>query len=613
MIDVELRDALAVATAAAVEAGALLRAELHRPGGPRGSGGHAPADEEAEKLIRDRLVAAFPSWGYLGEETGRGGAAGATKLWVVDPNDGTADYLKCRRGSAVSIAALRAGRPVIGVVYAFAHPDDDGDLITWAEREPIRRNGVAVATGLTALPFTRDSIVLVSSAADPYWQGNAACVAPARFRSMPSIAYRLALVAVGEADAAVSLNGPCHWDFAAGHALIRAAGGELVDERGRPVTYGPDGTAHVTHCFGGAPAALGVLAKASWSMVARIKDPWSPTRPARRIPDPRRLARAQGCLLGQLCGDALGQLVEFRSPGDIAREYPEGVRELKDGGTWNTIAGQPTDDSELALSLARALVRESRFDADATLGAYVDWFRSRPFDIGGTTRAALAAAARARDGERVAAARAAARHESQANGSLMRVSPLGIFGAERPAEVSDWARADSGLTHPNPVCQAACAAYVAAITSAIGQGADAHQAHQAGLRAGATNQPGAVEVRAALERAAVERPESYTRNEGWVLIALQNAFYQLLHAPSFEEALVDTLGQGGDTDTNGAIAGALLGAVLGREAIPPRWRRTVLSCRPIAAASARQPRPIQFWPVDAMELAEALLAAGGGR
>jgi hypothetical protein len=189
---------------------------------------------------------------------------------------------------------------------------------------------------------------------------------------------------------------------------------------------------------------------------------------------------------------------------------------------------------------------------------------------------------------------------------------LGIFGAGWPAEVSDWARADSGLTHPNPVCQEACAAYVAAIASAIGHGADAHQAHQAALRAVATNQPGAVEARAALERAAVERPESYTRNEGWVLIALQNAFYQLLHAPSFEEALVDTVGQGGDTDTNGAIAGALLGAVLGREAIPPRWRRAVLSCRPIAAVGAHQPRPIQFWPVDAMELAEALLAAGGG-
>ncbi len=253
-----------------------------------------------------------------------------------------------------------------------------------------------------------------------------------------------------------------------------------------------------------------------------------------------------------------------------------------------------------------------RFDAAAVLGTYADWYRSHPFDIGRTTSAALGAAARAAAADRIAAARAAANHGSQANGSLMRISPLGIFGAARPEDAAAWARADSALTHPNAVCQEACGAFVAAIATAIGQGADASQAHEAALRAVAGDRPGATEVRATLERAAERRPESYTENEGWVLVALQNAFYQLLHAPSFEEALVDTVGQGGDTDTNGAIAGALLGAVLGREAIPPRWRQAVLTCRPIPAVGARQPRPIQFWPVDAMELAEALLAAGSG-
>jgi len=67
------------------------------------------------------------------------------------------------------------------------------------------------------------------------------------------------------------------------------------------------------------------------------------------------LARARGCLLGQLAGDALGSLVEFQSPEEIHRSYPAGVRKLADGGTWNTIAGQPTDDSEMALLLARML------------------------------------------------------------------------------------------------------------------------------------------------------------------------------------------------------------------------------------------------------------------
>ena len=51
------------------------------------------------------------------------------------------------------------------------------------------------------------------------------------------------------------------------------------------------------------------------------------------------LARAQGCLLGQLTGDALGSLVEFKTRGEFRREYPDGVRELSSGETWNTIAG----------------------------------------------------------------------------------------------------------------------------------------------------------------------------------------------------------------------------------------------------------------------------------
>jgi len=91
--------------------------------------------------------------------------------------------------------------------------------------------------------------------------------------------------------------------------------------------------------------------------------------------------RAQGCLLGQLAGDALGRLVEFQSAEQILQSYPDGVRELADGGTWNTIAGQPADDSELALLLAE----KGTYDQDAALKAYQYWLDSGPFDSGMTT------------------------------------------------------------------------------------------------------------------------------------------------------------------------------------------------------------------------------------
>src|SRR5262249_34455649 len=64
-----------------------------------------------------------------------------------------------------------------------------------------------------------------------------------------------ARVAAGDGVAAVSLAAPGGWDYAAGHALLRAAGGVLIDQDGKEVTYTPDGRSATTWCFGGAPAA----------------------------------------------------------------------------------------------------------------------------------------------------------------------------------------------------------------------------------------------------------------------------------------------------------------------------------------------------------------------
>ncbi len=312
------------------------------------------------------------------------------------------------------------------------------------------------------------------------------------------------------------------------------------------------------------------------------------------LPDPGRLDRAQGCLLGQLAGDSLGSLVEFRSPESIAREYPAGVRALRSGvGTWNLLAGQPTDDSELALMLARSLVHRRAFDPAAVFQAYVYWYHSRPFDIGMTTAKALGSQT--------------TNPYSQANGSLMRISPLGIFGAGRPERAAEWARQDSNLTHPHAVCQDACAVFVTAVARAIQDGCDARACWEAALASAHEDA-----VRAVLLVAPHAPPEVYDDGrQGWVLIALQNAFYQALHAPNVEEGLVDTVMRGGDTDTNGAIVGALLGAIHGRKGIPERWQRDVLACRPESGkVECKHPRPPAFWPADALELAEDLLQAG---
>lgn len=599
----DLHRALSVATDLAIRAGALIREDFHRPGGPRGGGDHADVDDEVEALIRAGLEAAFPAWAYLGEETGRGGPATAPARWLVDPNDGTRFFLRGYRGSAVSIALVSEGRPVLGVVYSPTAPDGDGDLFTWAEGLPFTRNGRALAGASLPERLTGESVVLVSQAADRSPRANQECAAPARIMPSLSIAYRLALVAAGDAAAATSLNGPGDWDFAGGHALLLAAGGDLVNEAGTPLRYHGHRTLS-RHCFGGHPDVVADLYQREWSRVLRAAtaDPLSALlpnampRPGRAVADAGLLRRAQGCLLGQVAGDALGSLVEFRSGADIRRQYPDGVRDMVDGGAFNTIAGQPTDDSEMALALARALLRDGRPSADAARAAYQAWRDTGPFDIGNTTAAGLAGRPN---------------HASQANGSLMRISPLGVWGHALPDDVlAEHARADSRITHPHPVCGDACAAFTVAIAHAIRTGAGPRAAYDAALgwarRAGAE-----AAVVDALVAAAGRPPADFMTNMGWVITALQNAFYQLLHAASLEEGIVATVMAGGDTDTTAAIAGALLGAVYSRPAIPARWQRAVLTCRPIdGLPGVRRPRARPFWPVDLLELAEGLLLAG---
>jgi len=617
----DYRQALDIAIEAAHAAGSLLREEFHREGGPRGEPGKAPADADAEALIRERLLSNFPHWHYRGEETGDSpGDPAETHRWLVDPNDGTTSFQRGRRGPAVSIGLVREGIPVLGVVFAYAAPDDSGDLFAWAEGcGPLMRNGKAVHREAWPESLGAEDIVLLSQGADRRAARNAAAVAPARFHAVPSIAYRLALVAAGEGAAAVSLNSPGDWDYAAGHALLRGSGSVILDQTGAPVRYPMKDRGQVKFCFGGGPRVAAELAQRNWSGVlnspldAKATFDFARLAPGRCIADAGVLARAHGCLLGQLAGDALGSEVEFQSSDAIARAHPHGFTKLSGGGHWRTIAGQPTDDSELALILARSIVQGGGFEAERAAQFYRFWYRSAPFDCGEATRAALSAISPddVFHGRAASVARAAANKTSQANGSLMRVSPLGIFGHARPpAAAAEAACADSAITHPHPVCQDACAVYVVAIAHAISSGAEPRSVYEFTRKWAKANRADEL-VQRGLEDAETRAPADFQSKMGHVVVALQNAFHQLLSAPTFSEGVVRTVMNGGDTDTNAAIAGGLLGAVHGREAVPVQWRRAVLSCRPLEHMDGVvHPRPSPFWPVDAMELAELLLLAG---
>ena len=190
------------------EASTMLVEESRRPAGPRGAGDKAEIDVEIERYLADRLTTLLPAR-FVGEETPARPGDGSPFCWLVDPHDGTWAWLEGVRGSAVSVALLRDGVPVLGVICAPMSPDRGRDLIAWAEGLPhLLRNGKEVKVDLTRAAVKAGSIVFLNHRAAMTPVASGAAVAPARFVSLPSIAYRLARVAAGDGVAAVSLNAP---------------------------------------------------------------------------------------------------------------------------------------------------------------------------------------------------------------------------------------------------------------------------------------------------------------------------------------------------------------------------------------------------------------------
>ena len=320
---------------------------------------------------------------------------------------------------------------------------------------------------------------------------------------------------------------------------------------------------------------------------------------------------ALGCLLGACIGDAAGGTLEFQrlpAPDDVER-----AMSMSGGGFFRLAPGQITDDGELALSLADALSRSSSFDIEAIARAYARWADSGPFDIGTTTRLSLASFRDPRGraiSEEVgcsAAMKAAASQNcgrSKANGSLMRIAPLAVWGHRLPDdELARCAIEDSLLSHPNESCCLAVASYSIAAASLLRNPGGRGEAFARAITWAEKNAND--EVRQWLRAAGDRAPVDFLSHIGFVKIAFVNAFQHLVQESSYEKTVRETLRQGGDTDTNACIAGALVGAATGASSIPTPMKAAVLGC------DTRQgrPRPEYLHGRRVPELTKALLTA----
>lgn len=308
-------------------AGERLRAELHRPGGPRGRGDQAEIDGEIELFLREAVAQIAPLDGVRGEEhpqLDRAPQAGAG-LWLIDPNDGTGPFLRRQRGASVSIARLVAGEPQLGVVYSYAWPDDHGTLLSWAQGAgPVLRDGVPVTEG------GGPAIWWLSNRAEAHAASISQVLAQVdpqlRFMPGPGIAFRLAQVAAGAGQLAVSLFAPRDFDIAGGHALLRGRGFAAHGVEGQPLrAYDMRQPSRLSALFAGQPQALAQMVGLRWGdlqgLVPEASDEFGPLAPggAALCAEVQRLQRAQGAWLGLLIGAAAGSGVEGR-PNRAARQ-----------------------------------------------------------------------------------------------------------------------------------------------------------------------------------------------------------------------------------------------------------------------------------------------------
>lgn len=271
-----------------------------------------------------------------------------------------------------------------------------------------------------------------------------------------------------------------------------------------------------------------------------------------------------GVLLGLACGDALGEPIEGWSPDRIAAEH--GV--LTEFVRGRVPPGGLTDDTEQALRLARSLVECNGFDPDDVSRRFVEWFESGAVGIGGMTRRVLTRIAGGDHWERASRDvwEASPEGRNAGNGSVMRCAPIAVAYAHVPDELAAVSRTSSRLTHYDPRCVHGCAVLNRTIAGCL---SDDPRPLDAALSSLSDDAPD--ELVAALEPVPDDVDPDALSPTGYVVDTLQAALYHALTAPSAERAIVNAVNTGGDTDTIGAVAGAVAGARFGAEGLPDRW------------------------------------------
>ena len=199
------------------------------------------ADHRAEEILRTELLKARPGYGFVGEEGGNREGSDKTHTWVVDPLDGTTNFLHSIPHFCISIALVREGTPIAGLIYNPANDEfftaerGKGAFVNNRRLRVAARRRLADAVVCCALPHHGRGDLALFRREMGAIQDNVAGL-----RRFGAAALDLAYVAAGRFDAYWE-RGLSAWDFAAGAIIVREAGGFITDLEGNERTVSTPG------------------------------------------------------------------------------------------------------------------------------------------------------------------------------------------------------------------------------------------------------------------------------------------------------------------------------------------------------------------------------------
>lgn len=289
----------------------------------------------------------------------------------------------------------------------------------------------------------------------------------------------------------------------------------------------------------------------------------------------------KGTLFGQAIGDALGLGTEFMTKAEVKRYYPDGLADysqiVQDCHRARWRKGDWTDDTDMTMCIVQAIIDDRELRPLSVARNFKQWFRHVPMGIGRHTCNVLSIGDYTEKPEMVAEkVWEMSGKRSAANGGVMRTSVIGLLGEN----VEKYAAEICRLTHADPRCVGSCAIVSLMVHSLVYKDEilPIETLVKIGNRYDKRIEP---YLRMSWENSLDALVLDDESTMGYTLKTMSAGLWSLYHCSSFEDGLLAVANAGGDADTNGAVAGSLLGARFGYENIPERFikglaRRNVL-------------------------------------